>query len=80
MYLYHFLDYEDRSKRSDDVLDFILRQKYNETNITFKSIADLRRDLASQEALSVSVLELIKSYQAKRKSENKKDQVKILLR
>ena len=78
MYLYHFLDYEDHSKRSDDVLDVILRQKYNETNITFKSIADLRRDLASQEALSV--LELIKSYQAKRKSESKKDQVKIMFR
>ena len=78
MFLYHFLDYEGGSKRSDDVLDFILRQKYNKTNITFKSIADLRRDLASQGALSV--LKLIKSYQEKRKRESKKAQVKILFR
>ena len=55
-----FLDYKKNSKKSDDILDIMFRQKYEGTNITFKSIADLRRDFPSGEPLGV--LHLIKSY------------------
>ena len=57
---YLFLDYKKNSKKSDDILDIMFRQKYEGTNITFKSIADLRRDFPSGKPLGV--LNLIKSY------------------
>ena len=43
-------------------------QKYEGTKITFKSIADLRRDFASEEPLSV--LHLIESYVKRTKRED----------
>ena len=55
-----FLDYARNSKKSDDILDIMFRQKYEGTNISFKSIADLRRDFPSGKPLGV--LNLIKSY------------------
>ena len=64
-----FLDFP--KKRSDDILDIRLRQKYD--NITFKSVADLRRVISSQESLNA--LQLIKSYLKKIKSHERKDQV-----
>ena len=69
----YFLDYDRSRKRSDDVLDVRLRQKYDLTNITFKSVGDLRRNFPSQENLSA--LQLIRSYQEKIKSQINKDQV-----
>ena len=71
--LYNFSDYDYDDKKSDDILDFMLRKKYEGTNIIFKSMADLRRDLPSQESLRS--LQLIKAYQEKIRNENQKDQV-----
>ena len=64
---------EPRSKRSDDILDIMLRQKFNKTNITFKSIADLRRKYSGNNAL-----QLIKSYQEKIDNTKNIDHVSIL--
>ncbi len=44
------------------------RRKYERTDITFKSIADLRRDSASQD--TVRTIQLIKSFVEKIKNEN----------
>ena len=44
------------------------RRKYERTDITFKSIADLRRELASQD--TVSTIQLIKSFVERIKKEN----------
>ena len=50
------------------ILIRISRRKYERTDITFKSIADLRRELPSQNSLST--LQLIKSFVEKIKNEN----------
>ena len=44
------------------------RKKYERTDITFRSIADLRREFPSQDSLST--LQLIKSFVEKIKNEN----------
>ena len=44
------------------------RRKYERTDTTFKSIAELRRELASQ--YTVSTIQLIKSYVGKINNEN----------
>ena len=73
-----FLDYEGDTKKSDDVLDFMFRwnsfnnlklhlkvfsrKKYEETKVTFKSIADLRKGMGKTLPKTLSTLHLIKSY------------------
>ena len=37
------LDYQYGVKKTDDVLDILFRQRYNDLGITFVSMADLRR-------------------------------------
>ena len=55
-------------------MDIMFRQKYEGTNITFKSIADLRRDFPSEYPLGV--LNLIKSFVERT---TRKDLVKYFL-
>jgi len=68
------LDYNEDTKKSDDILDKMLREKYRGTRITFQSTADLRRDLQSHGTLST--LQLIKTYMENIK--NSKKQVVII--
>ena len=46
------------------------RRKYERTDITFKSIADLRRELPSQDTVSTNTIHLIKSFVERIKKEN----------
>ena len=79
----HFLDYDQDSKKSDDILDIMLRlhfysnskitialsrKKYKGTRIEFHSTADLRR--ACQSNKTLSTLQLIKSFIENNKTEN----------
>ena len=78
-----FLDYPKDSKKSDDILDIMLRlhfysnskitialsrKKYKGTRIKFQSTADLRR--ACQSNKTLSTLQLIKSFIENNKTEN----------
>ena len=46
------------------------RRKYERTDITFKSIADLRRELPAQAQDTVSTIQLIKSFVERMRKEN----------
>ena len=56
---FNFIDYGKNTKKSDDILDIMFRQKYEGTNITFKSNADLCKDFPSR-GEPLSALQLIK--------------------